>query len=142
MKASDYKKLASQKQTTEEITLPSGATFKLRVAPLKQWVAVGILPASLTAKMQEIVKQVDNEAAGQYVLEHFTEQDFANQQQLGRRLLEYCAVEPKVKIDAAPDDDAIAPEDIMPEDFEVIMKWIWSGGRQGETLAKFRDVSA
>lgn len=139
MKASVYKKLASAKQVIEELTLPSGVgTFKMRTAPIPQWVATGVLPASLTAKMQELAKKSDPNAANDYVVQHFTEKDFADQQGLGKRLLEYCCIEPKVVVSREPVGEEIAPEDILPEDFEVIMKWIWSGGRQGETLEKFR----
>jgi hypothetical protein len=141
MKASEYKKLASAKQVTEEVRLPSGAVFKMRLAPIQQWVATGIMPASLSAKMQQIVNDAKSEDdVTKRVLATFTEQDFIDQQKVGRRLLEYCAVEPKVRVDPAaePDLDAIAPEDILDNDFRELMKWIWSGGRQGETLTKFR----
>jgi hypothetical protein len=144
MKASEYKKLASEKQVVEELLLPSGAVFKMRVAPIQQWVTTGVLPASLTAKMQKASQTKEKDAVNEYVLRHFTEQDFIDSQKVGKRMLEYCAVEPKVVINTEPGtelpDDAITPEDILPEDFEAIMKWIWAGGKQGESLASFRDA--
>lgn len=140
MKASDYKKLASQKQVVEEVTLPSGAVFKMRLAPIEQWATSGVLPASLTGKMRQAAAK-SKEEADEYVLRYFTEQDFVDSQSICRRLLEYCCVEPKVKINPSPEEesDVIAPEDILPEDFPAVMKWIWSGGRQGETLSKFHQ---
>lgn len=143
MKASEYKKLASAKQVVEEVPLPSGAVFKLRAAPIQQWVAVGLLPGSLAAKMQQLAKTTDPQAQSDFVLQNFTEQDFVDSQNLGKRLLEFCAVEPKVivaeEVAESGNDEAIGVNDILPEDFEAIMKWVWAGGSQGEALANFRD---
>lgn len=147
MKATDYKKHSQKKQITEDVPLPSGAVFKMRLAPIQQWTTTGVLPASLAVKMETVAKAKNAAEANAVVLEHFTEQDFIDSQSVGRRMLEYCCIEPKVYI-AKPGepireltDDEILPEDILPEDFEAIMKWIWSGGKQGASLAKFSRTS-
>jgi len=146
MKANEYRKQAQQKQVTQSLALPSGAVFLMRLAPIQQWTTTGLLPASLAAKMQ-LVAQADKAQANEIVLKHYTEKDFVDSQNMGRRMLEYCCLEPKIFIekpgepDRGPADDELSPEDILPEDFEAIMRWIWSGGEQGESLAEFRNES-
>jgi hypothetical protein len=138
MKASEYKNLVKDKQQTESVELPSGAVFLVRPAPLKQWTMTGILPASLAAKMQLVAQAgKDTQKAAAVVLNSFTEKDFLQQQELGRKLVEFCAVEPKISVDGS-NPDAIAPEDMPPDDFEALMKWIWSGGKASAELANFR----
>lgn len=143
MKATDYKKHSEKRQVTEDVPLPSGAVFKMRLAPIQQWTTTGVLPASLAVKMEVVAKSKNATEANEVVLKHFTEQDFIDSQNVGRRMLAYCSLEPKIFIakpgepDRTPADDEIIPEDILPEDFEAIMKWIWSGGKQGASLAKF-----
>ena len=130
--------MASAKQLVEDVPLPSGAVFKMRLAPIKQWVATGVLPASLAAKMQTAAQSGNTEEVAKKVLASFTEEDFVAQQNLAKRLLEHCCVEPKVSV-AADDPDALQPEDIDPDDFEFLMKWIWSGGKSGESLGMFPE---
>ena len=137
MKAEEYKKLASAKQVTEEVTLPSGAIFKMRVAPIQNWVQTGVLPASLTYKMQVVAQAKAPEEAAQIVIETFTEEDYVAQQTLSRKLLEFCCVEPKISV-GGDDPDALQPEDITPDDFQFLSKWVWSGGKAGESLETFR----
>jgi len=132
-----YLKFASAARTVEDVTLPSGFVFKMRPAPIQAWAATGVLPASLAAKMQAAAQAADTGAAAEEVIKTFDEDDFLKQQQLSRRLLEYCCVDPKVSVDGS-DPEALAPEDITPGDFVALMKWCWSGGAAGESLSNFR----
>lgn len=138
MKAQDYKKLARNREKIEELTLPSGAVFRVRAAPIAQWSTVGILPASLAAKMQAAAKATDIEGVAKQILATFTEKDFMQQQELGRKLLEYCCIEPKVAVNSEA-ADTISPEDILPEDFQFLMQWLWSGGKEAQGLETFRN---
>jgi hypothetical protein len=137
MKASDYKKHAQKHQKLETVPLPSGKSFIMRLAPIQQWVTTGILPASLAGKMQIAARAKDKNKAAAAVLESFTEEDYAKQQELSRKLLEFCCVEPRISIDGS-DAEALAPADLLPEDFEFLVEWCWSGGEAGKSLATFR----
>jgi hypothetical protein len=138
MKASDYKKHANKKQITEKITLPSGAEWQMRLPNLEQWVIAGKLPSSLVGKMAEAAKASDgqNEQAAVELLKSFTEDEFNKALILGRELLIYSAVEPKVSSDGS--GDTLAIEDILPDDFAYLTKYVWSGGKQGQRLETFR----
>lgn len=147
MNAKEYKKLTAARQKTEELKLPSGGIFEMRLAPIQQWTATGVLPAGLAVKMEAVSKAKNKTEANNIVLRHFTEQDFVDSQNVNRRMLEYCCVRPRVIL-LGPGESPrelgeleLYPEDIPDEDFETILGWIWSGGKQGESLAKFSRKS-
>ena len=87
--------------------------------------------------MQAIAQASDTKAAADLVIKTFTEADFLKQQELSRKVLEYCCVSPKVR-ETHEDADTITYDDLTPGDFEALMKWCWSGGKAGESLSNFR----
>lgn len=140
MKASDYKKLASKARVTYEVELPSGAVFKLADPPVQQWVMAGRLPTGLMAKMVAVAKGIEgksSEAAAEAALKAMTEEEFVLQLTLGRELLLATVIEPRLS--AEGDADSVALTDILPDDYTFLMKWIWSGGKQGGSLDTFRS---
>lgn len=143
MNAKDYKKLASAKRGAKaviDVTVPSGGVWKMIEPPIQQFVMAGKLPASLAAKMAAAATGKDVADAGQEMLEKLTPEDLMQNLQFCRDLLLHCAVEPKIVIDADPDSETeIAPEDIDPEDFEFLIKWVMTGGKAGESLETFRS---
>lgn len=44
-------------------------------------------------------------------------------------------LEPKISL--TPSDETLAPEEIIPEDFEFFCQWVWNGG-QATSAASFR----
>lgn len=140
MKASEYKKHARSKRAKSklhEVTVPSGAVWKLLEPPIEQFIIAGKMPASLAAKMATAAR---SGAAAEEEAEHLTPDDLLNNLIFGRDLLLYCAVEPRVKLDADPDSETeIAPEDILPEDFDFLISWVVTGGGSGESLSTFRS---
>lgn len=140
MKASEYKKLASKARVTHDVELPSGAVFKLTDPPVQQWVLAGRLPTGLMAKMVAVAKGTageSEEATAEAALKAMTEEEFVLQLTLGRELLLATVIEPKLTADGG--EDSIAITDILPDDYTFLMKWIWSGGKQGGSLDTFRS---
>ncbi len=145
MKASDYKKLASAKRTemvTFDVTLPSGCVWKLREPPIKQYVLAGKLPAAFAGKMASLAKKTgaDATAARQAMADSLSPQDLMDSLEFGRDLLLFCAVEPQIALKPISDNQ-IAPEDILPEDFDFLINWVLSGGTSGESLGTFPEES-
>jgi hypothetical protein len=144
MNAKDYKKLASQKRTEEvlhDVPVPSGGVWKMREPPIEQWVLAGKLPGSLVSKMAAAAgTNGDLDAAKKGLLQTLKPEDLLNSLEFGRDLLLYCAVEPRIKMDADPESETeIAPEDILPEDFPFLINWVLTGGKTGESLESFRS---
>lgn len=140
MKASDYKKLASKARVTYEVELPSGAVFKMADPPVQQWVMAGRLPTGLMAKMIAVAKDTaggGEKAAAEAALAAMTEEEFVLQLTLGRELLFATVIEPRLSADGK--GDTVAITDILPDDYTFLMKWIWSGGKQGGSLDTFRS---
>jgi hypothetical protein len=143
MNAKDYKKLASAKRAeaeTFDVTLPSGAVWKLTEPPIQQFVLSGKLPAALAAKMVKAAKESggDKEQAKQAMFEELTTEDIMSNLAFGRDLLLVCAVHPRIVLNADPDSETeIAPEDILPEDFMFLVNWMLRGGDSGEGLDTF-----
>lgn len=143
MNASDYKKLASAKRTEAvvfDVELPSGAVWKLREPPIQQFVLSGKLPAALAAKMVKTAKEAggDKEAAKAAMFEQLTTEDIMTNLAFGRDLLLVCAVEPEISLNPV-NDNQIAPEDILPDDFMFLVNWLLRGGQSGESLETFRE---
>lgn len=143
MKANNYKQMASASRTAEEVfevTVPSGFVWKLREPPIQAFVLAGRLPATLTAKMANLHERYagDVDGATQACLEELDAGELLTNLIFARDLLLHSAVEPKIMINPGPDDDAIAPEDILPKDLEFLLGWVMGGGKSGESLGTFR----
>lgn len=141
--AAKYKKLASAKRseaTLHEITLPSGAVWKLMDPPVSQFVMAGKLPSSLAAKMAEAIKGSGGDIveAQKRAMASLSPEDIVANLEFGRDLLLACAVEPRISLTYPTPDDAVAPEDILPVDFTFLIEWVMSGGNAGVGLGNFR----
>lgn len=142
MSANNYKQMASASQNTEKIfdvTVPSGFVWKLREPPLKAFILAGKLPAALTAKMADIHSRFhgDFEGAQRASIEELTGEEVLANLEFARDMLLLSAVEPKIAIKPANEDE-IAPEEILPEDLEFLIGWVMAGGKSGEDLSTFR----
>jgi len=139
MKAQDYKKLAAEKsdKIIHDVELPSGAVWKLIEPPVQQFIMAGKLPAALTAKLAAVAKR-NNGVTGSDLLKELSEEDLLHNLEFGRDLLIHCAVEPRIAI-YPKDENEIGPEDILPEDFNFLLNWCFSGGKSGESLSTFRE---
>lgn len=143
MNAKEYRKLVSEKQTEIplfDVTLPSGAVWKLKEPPIQQFVLAGKIPASFAAKMARIAgKSGGNMAAAkETALKDLSADDLLDSLAFGRDLLLYCAVSPKISLDPKTEDE-IAPEEIHPEDFTFLINWVMKGGNSGDSLSNFRS---
>jgi hypothetical protein len=137
MNAKQYQELASGKRSeATEVTLPSGAVWKLREPPIQQWIVSGKLPSALAAKMAQAASNGGADDP-QQMLQQLTPEDLLSNLEFGRDLLLFCAVEPRITL-GPTNENAIAPEDILPEDFAFLMSWVLSGGVTGEGLSTFR----
>lgn len=139
MNANDYRKLASAKRAEAmDVTLPSGAVWKLCEPPIQQFVLAGKLPSSMAAKLAKIAQ--DGNADGKAVLPNLDPEELMGALAFGRDLLLHCAVKPQISLNPIGEDQ-IAPEDIMPEDFTFLLNWVLSGGKSGESLTNFSEKS-
>lgn len=142
MNANDYRKLASAKRVDGEVfdvTVPSGSVWKLREPPIQQFVLAGKLPATLAAKMTGIAQQYEGDEAGakKALMDQLSPEDIVSNLAFGRDLLLHCAIEPKISLNPKNDNE-IAPEEILPEDFGFLISWVMTGGKSGEALTLFR----
>lgn len=145
MKASEYKKHALKKSEIFDVALPSGAVWKMRKPSLEPYIASGRLPATLTAKMLSAVKQAKggglSDDLKSELLEQLTVDEMIDNLAFGCELIAASAVEPRIVV--KPDanglvpEDAILPTDILPEDFEYLLKWVMTGGVTGAGPSKF-----
>jgi hypothetical protein len=135
MKAQDYRKLSTKKaDTLIDVTLPSGAVWKLRQPPIQQFIAAGKLPSSLVGKLAAAAATDSDPNAAVKTL---NPTELIQSLEFSRDLLLACAVEPRISLNPKSDDE-IAPEEILPEDFQFLMKWVIQGGKVGESLSTFR----
>ena len=149
MNAKSYRELAQAKRAAEklhDVELPSGCVWKMRTPPIEQFIAAGKLPASLAAKMASLAKKTAgktlDKAAEQEILKHLTPEESLANIAFGRDLLMFCAVEPEISLSPDPENEnQIAPEEILGEDFVFLINWVMTGGRSGASLESFRDKS-
>lgn len=143
MKGSEYRAMAAKTVAIHDVALPSGAVFKLKTPPLSQWVASGVLPLSLLTKMKSYAEKAAQgdvtEDAVNSIVASMTEEEFMVQIDLGKQMLKFAMVEPKLSLPGEPEnDDAIGIAEIIEEDYAALMKWLWGGGAAGSTAAGFR----
>lgn len=142
MNAKEYRKLASAKQSEVavfDVTLPSGAVWKLKEPPIQQFVLSGKLPSSLAAKMAKAVSKSNGDVASAKAdaINELSADDLLDSLAFGRDLLLYCAVSPKIALEPTADDE-IKPEEILPDDFTFLINWVMKGGDSGDSLSTFR----
>lgn len=141
--AAAYKQLAAKKRnesTVFDVTLPSGAVWKLREPPIQQFIMSGQVPAALLRRMLTAAKTAeDGKTSLASAMGSFTPDDLLSQLEFGRDLLLHCAVEPRLTLDPKGDDE-LSPSDILPEDFDFLLHWVMNGGNAGSGLETFRAV--
>lgn len=142
MNAKEYRKLVSEKQSeipVFDVTLPSGAVWKLKEPPIQQFVLAGKVPASLAAKLAKSASKSGGNLASakETAIQDLSANDLLDSLAFGRDLLLYCAVSPKISLDPKEDDE-IAPEEIHPDDFTFLINWVMKGGNSGDGLSNFR----
>lgn len=116
----------------------------MRRPPLEQFIAAGRLPAALTSKMLSVAKGAANGANESDIkaemMKLLTPDEILENLSFGCELLEYAAVEPRIVVKPGADGqippDAILPTDILPEDFQFLVAWVF-GGDAGASLNKF-----
>jgi len=144
MKASEYRKNVRGREQTAQLTLPSGAVFKVRRPPLQVWIAAGKVPQSF---LRAIIEAQD---AGPNADLNFTADETAGALEFVRTAILYAVVEPKLVVGASKSDE-LDPSELDPEDFAFLTDWIMkgspgvpvqtkSGGEvQVESLRRFRQ---
>lgn len=134
MKASEYKKLTQAKQKSEllNVELPSGAVFICRRPPVQQWILAGRLPENLASKLTDAAKESADSA-----LKELKPDELMKALMFGRDLIVHSVIEPKIALEPKTENE-IAPEDILPEDFEFLLNWVMSGGEAAKSLEPFR----
>jgi hypothetical protein len=144
--AKSYAKHAQAKRSElslNEIKLPSGFVWKLADPPIQQFVMSGKLPSHLAAKMAAAIKASGGDVAEaqKKAMASLSPEDIIANLEFGRDLLLACAIEPRISLEHPVPDDAVAPEDILPEDFSFLLNWVMKGGESGNGLDTFRGES-
>ena len=119
MTPAEYRAKRQAAELTAEITLPSGAVFRLRRPPLDLWIAAGKIPQSFLRAMLE----AGNGATSAQV-RYSTEETLDGYSFLVEAIT-YSAVEPPISIDGA--GETLALTDLDPEDFRFLIQWVQSG---------------
>lgn len=143
-RAEKYKKRGQEKREEEElqeVTLPSGEVWLMATPPIQRFIRLGKLPDAMVAKMMAIMKSSKGDPAetGRLAAQRMTPDEMVSNLIFARDLLYYCAREPRISVEYPTPDDAIAPEDIIPEDFDFLTNWVMSGGNAGSGLETFRS---
>jgi hypothetical protein len=114
----------------QDLTLPSGSTWKVSDPPLAHFMSAGKLPPALVEKMVAIAKESggDPQAVLQITAKRLGPDDMVSFLIVTRDMLLHCVREPRISTETPTPEDAIAPEDILPEDFAFLRDWMWSGG--------------
>lgn len=144
MKASEYRHRQQAAAVTGDITLPSGAVFKMRRPPLDVWMASGRIPQSFLRAMLEVQQGTGGANAQFSVEETLDGMTFLTEAVI------YAAVEPRLAMQS-DDSEVLLLADLDPEDFRFLTSWIQAGSPgvpvrtttgqevQPEKLARFRQ---
>ena len=144
MKASEYRQKRQAVEAIGDITLPSGAVFKMRRPPLDLWMAAGRIPQSFLRAMLE-AQQGGTGANVQFS----TEETLEGMSFLTEAVI-YASIEPKLALQS-DDPEVLLLADLDPEDFRFLTGWIQAGSPgvpvktttgqevQPEKLARFRQ---
>ncbi len=134
--AERYRRLKADRQVeTFDFTSPSGMTWKLRKPDLQQFIASGLLPLELTAKMVKAQKQG---VAIESVVEQLNLDEQVKLIQFNSALVKYCAVDPRI-VETPTSGDEIAYIEVERDDYEAILAWANSGGGEATGLETFRQ---
>lgn len=144
MKASEYRKRRPTVEMTGDITLPSGAVFKMRRPPFDIWMAAGKIPQAFLRAMLEAQQGGNNAVASFTTTETLEGLTFLTEAVI------YASVEPKLAIES-DDPDVLLLSDLDGDDFKFLTSWIQSGSPgvpvrtlsggevQPEKLTRFRQ---
>jgi len=147
MNAKEYRQRRQTAEAIGEITLPSGAVFRMRRPPLDVWMAAGRIPQSFLRAMLEAQQGAPGAA-----VQFSTEETLEGLTFLTEAVI-YAAVEPRLAIQS-DDPDVLLLADLDPEDFRFLTQWIQAGSPgvpvrtttggevQPEKLARFRQKRA
>lgn len=119
-----YRRNAEAAQTTQDVELPSGAIFTLRVPNLEAFVLAGVLPFDLAQKLTRA--ELAGESLGAAFMSLPTDEQIA-QIEFSRKMIEHVCVDPRVVAEPKTDDE-IALTDLLKEDMKFIAQWAMSGG--------------
>ncbi len=143
MKASDYRQQRQAVELTGEVTLPSGAVFKMRRPPLDVWMAAGRIPQSFLRAMLEA-----QQGGGGANVQFSTEETLDGLAFLAEAVV-YSCVEPRVTMQS-DDPDVLSLSELDAEDFRFLTGWVQAGSPgvpvktktgevQPEKLTRFRQ---
>jgi hypothetical protein len=120
MKAADYRRSRQEAEPTGDVTLPSGAVFKMRRVPLDLWMAAGLIPQSFLRAMLEA------QQGGPAAKVAFSTEETLDGMEFLTRAVIYAALEPKLALTPATDEE-LALADLAPEDFQFLIQWVQNG---------------
>lgn len=141
MKASEYRKRKAEREPIADLTLPSGAIFKVRRPPLQVWITSGKVP-------QSFVRSMLNANLNGITAEALDPEETVSGLIFLRDAILYAVVEPRL-IPGGTGENELDPAELDPEDFEFLQRWILRGSpgvpvltKEGETtiesLNRFR----
>jgi hypothetical protein len=138
MNKAEYLEVASRRKGTDsavfDLPMPSGAVWKVLPIKLDQYITSGRLPLHLIQHLGS-VKNIEAKAAE--FAEKLSGADIVNMYTIVRDAMLFNVVEPKISLTET--DEALTPEQILPEDFEFFRDFVFSGGQAGRN--SFRKPS-
>jgi hypothetical protein len=117
------------------VRLPSGSVWQLIDPPAECFRLAGKLPAGLLSKVAPKSKApgIDDDELRRLAFKKLSPEEVVSNLTFARELLALCSRDPKISLVTPTPADAIAPENILPEDFEFLKDWILSGGNAGRS---------
>jgi hypothetical protein len=119
MKAHEYRKKRQEEEATADVTLPSGAVFKMRRPPLEVWAATGRIPQSFLRAM------LDAQEAGSASNINLTTEETLDGFSFVAEAIVYACVEPRVGV-KPNNEDILDLAELDPADFAFLTRWVQS----------------
>ncbi len=104
----------------EEVTLPSGAVFRLRRVPLASWMATGRIDADLLGKITNVSGRLTG----------LSFEDITAALGFIRDAVLFACIEPRLIIeDREPAEDELHVNELAAGDFEALAAWVIQSGK-------------
>lgn len=138
--AERYRRIKAEREAnaeTFEVVTPSGMVWKLRRPNITQFIQSGMIPLSFAAKMVEAVEVTNGDK--QAAFEALSDKEQLQTIEFVNNVLFYCAVSPRIVMEARPGEDEISYNEVELDDYEALVAWALPGGGEAETLTPFPD---
>jgi hypothetical protein len=124
---------------TVSVKSPSGMVWQLRRVPFQLFISNGVLPLSIVEKLSKAMSKAMAKGGGvsPETLPNLDESEALKMIGFIQKLIKEICVSPRIVANPQAEDE-IAPEELLEEDFNFLVKWGMSGGSDADALDGFR----